>query len=613
MKKIAVFLLVALTVCACGVRIQSVEAVTRPETGLVLPPAAIQFLDTQEAYSALAPSSEAAPTTAVVYVGADGNAVDASGGTLDTLDGFVSKLNGNILPAFYVQDAAGADALNAYAQSSGITDGYVISDNPELITAVRNTSWRLRGILDSRDSQADLAQETALGELRAQVYSCGANIVLLANKALTKQSVTWLQNHIVTVFAQTDGSVREIFNAVSMGVYGVAAPDPSAVYETYRRFEGSAIQRSPVVAGHRGDPSMGENTVSSAQNAVALGADAIEFDIRLTKDGKAVVMHDETLTRTTDCTDTRKVNEMTLSEIQQYTVVRSSEKVPSLEDFFRAFRGTDTILVVELKSGEAELVACLKQLMDEYKIENNVVILTAYMSSAAEVRRILPQMPLMLLVSLDDTGMRYSAQYNSGISPQFFQYAASSEDAYRFMVRGIMVWSWTYTSKDTFDKAYLIGHMGLTCDLTGLGAAYRAEILPYDGYYVGVDAGNALSLSARILDATGTECGVTEDFIVLESTAELIRTDSGWYGSGDGYAYISFYTDNSNPGFRTYSAPVGVAIGNGQLPGEMPVTPPSAKGCGTVDFTSLGGLLLGGAILIAAAWAASNGKHARTA
>ena len=56
----------------------------------------------------------------------------------------------------------------------------------------------------------------------------------------------------------------------------------------------------PVIA-HRGNRAHApENTLEAFRQAVAAGADAIEFDLRLTKDGHVVVMHDATLDRTTD-------------------------------------------------------------------------------------------------------------------------------------------------------------------------------------------------------------------------------------------------------------------------------------------------------------------------
>jgi len=56
----------------------------------------------------------------------------------------------------------------------------------------------------------------------------------------------------------------------------------------------------PVI-GHRGDRAHApENTLESLQQAAALGVDAVEFDLRVSRDGALVVIHDETLERTTD-------------------------------------------------------------------------------------------------------------------------------------------------------------------------------------------------------------------------------------------------------------------------------------------------------------------------
>jgi len=57
--------------------------------------------------------------------------------------------------------------------------------------------------------------------------------------------------------------------------------------------------RRPVI-GHRGDRANApENTIEALTQAVALGADAVEFDIHLSRDGVPVVLHDDTLERTT--------------------------------------------------------------------------------------------------------------------------------------------------------------------------------------------------------------------------------------------------------------------------------------------------------------------------
>jgi glycerophosphoryl diester phosphodiesterase len=59
--------------------------------------------------------------------------------------------------------------------------------------------------------------------------------------------------------------------------------------------------RARPVIGHRGNRAHApENTLESLREAVALGVDAVEFDLRVSRDGSLVVMHDETLDRTTN-------------------------------------------------------------------------------------------------------------------------------------------------------------------------------------------------------------------------------------------------------------------------------------------------------------------------
>ena len=72
----------------------------------------------------------------------------------------------------------------------------------------------------------------------------------------------------------------------------------------------------PLVVGHRGaSADRPENTLESFRLAVAQGAGALELDVRLTRDGEAVVIHDATLDRTTDLRGL--VRERTLAELRR--------------------------------------------------------------------------------------------------------------------------------------------------------------------------------------------------------------------------------------------------------------------------------------------------------
>src|SRR5690349_1723944 len=71
----------------------------------------------------------------------------------------------------------------------------------------------------------------------------------------------------------------------------------------------------PVIA-HRGDSAhFPENTIPSFDRAIDLAADAIEFDLRVSRDGEIVIIHDPTVDRTTD--GAGAVSSLTLAELKR--------------------------------------------------------------------------------------------------------------------------------------------------------------------------------------------------------------------------------------------------------------------------------------------------------
>lgn len=100
--------------------------------------------------------------------------------------------------------------------------------------------------------------------------------------------------------------------------------------------------------GHRGAPGYsmrGENTVRSFWKAVYSGADAIEFDVRRSKDGRLVVIHDATIDRTTD--GKGKVRDFSYAELADYDA-GFGEKIPTLDEVLMTF-GQYCFLHIELK------------------------------------------------------------------------------------------------------------------------------------------------------------------------------------------------------------------------------------------------------------------------
>jgi len=112
---------------------------------------------------------------------------------------------------------------------------------------------------------------------------------------------------------------------------------------------------SIIVAGHRGWKSAyPENTLLAFQEALALGVDMLEFDLRFSKDKVVVVIHDETLDRTTN--GSGPVSDYTLAELKRldaggwFGKTYEGLKIPALEELCELLAAyPDVLLNVEVK------------------------------------------------------------------------------------------------------------------------------------------------------------------------------------------------------------------------------------------------------------------------
>ncbi len=99
---------------------------------------------------------------------------------------------------------------------------------------------------------------------------------------------------------------------------------------------------------HRGGivPGYPENTLAAYRRAISFGVDVIEIDLRGTRDGEVIVLHDETLDRTTD--GTGKVTDYTLGELKQLNA-GSGESIPSYTEVLNLVAGTGVKLLLDIK------------------------------------------------------------------------------------------------------------------------------------------------------------------------------------------------------------------------------------------------------------------------
>ncbi len=134
-----------------------------------------------------------------------------------------------------------------------------------------------------------------------------------------------------------------------------------------------------------------ENTLRAFRRAIELGADMIELDVHLSRDGYPVIMHDATVDRTTN--GTGYVRDKTLAELKELDAGKG-ERIPTLQEAMELVRGKCG-LYIELKEREAAGPVVDAIHAEEFR---DVIVASSDPYAVREVKRLDPEVPTSLLV-----------------------------------------------------------------------------------------------------------------------------------------------------------------------------------------------------------------------
>ena len=215
--------------------------------------------------------------------------------------------------------------------------------------------------------------------------------------------------------------------------------------------------RRPLVIGHRGNAAEApENTLAGFEQAIRLGVDLIEVDVRCTRDDAIVLIHNETVDDSTDGTGV--VAEMTLDEIRRLDAgahrgaAFRGERVPTLREALDPARG-HVLLNLDVK--DARAIPAMVAAVRDARMLDQVVVTGCTEGWAALVHaeeRRLPVLlnadePLTELAKRDVDAFVLEAVYRAigaGLRALNFSHklvgAPLVEAAHR---RGVAVWTWT--------------------------------------------------------------------------------------------------------------------------------------------------------------------------
>lgn len=165
------------------------------------------------------------------------------------------------------------------------------------------------------------------------------------------------------------------------------------------------ILKQTEIIAHRGASLYApENTLAAFELAIEQGADAIEFDVHLSKDEVPIIIHDDTIKRTTEVTTNIRIKDMTLAEIQSlsagswFSAKYSSEIIPTLEELLILVNHR-TILFLELKVTSPLLEQKTVDLLSEYDMLDQTVFLSTNRSQLQRIKEFNPDFPTLLLLS----------------------------------------------------------------------------------------------------------------------------------------------------------------------------------------------------------------------
>lgn len=244
---------------------------------------------------------------------------------------------------------------------------------------------------------------------------------------------------------------------------------PASLAERLRHRDGG-----PLVIAHRGGRTLApENTLAAARRALAAGADLWEFDVQLTRDAVPILLHDETLERTTDAAARFpdrapwRADAFTMEEVRTLDAGSwfslpdgsrpfAGERVPTLEEALRWTVATGLGVDVELKGTSRttflsrrgrRLAERTVALLRRFEVLPRAIVSSFDPALLRHVKRITPEVPcsLLLLALPRDpvaalVGARAAVPVNAvAIPPEAFR--AETAEALGQAGVGTLVWT----------------------------------------------------------------------------------------------------------------------------------------------------------------------------
>ncbi|MGC9132278.1 MAG: glycerophosphodiester phosphodiesterase [Candidatus Micrarchaeia archaeon] len=211
--------------------------------------------------------------------------------------------------------------------------------------------------------------------------------------------------------------------------------------------------------GHRGARGVvAENTIKSFEEAIKEGVNAVELDVRETKNKKLVVFHDEKVDKLTNAKG--YVRDFTLEEIKKLRVNGVGE-IPTLEEALDFLKNKKVKVLIEIKEPGTE--PKVLEEIKKRKMEKNCIIVSFYKEALEKVKQIDEKIETGLIFVKDkeaiENALKIKANY---ILPLYhFTHSSDIEKAHK---NGLKVIVWTINDKEEAKRFKEKGVDGIATD-----------------------------------------------------------------------------------------------------------------------------------------------------
>lgn len=575
--------------------------VTEPETRIAMAASVVTELRSTADLAKL--DAPALPSNVIIHIGQGLKVTDPTGKIeISSLDALLGKIGGRIIPGFYVKDEVTVDQLVDYLKTNSWEDASIVSDKGELIKRARSAYPIIRGILDF--SHVNNLSKDNLLDIRRQTVTSSARIAILPEKLSIKDNVSYLQERMLMVWANDMSNEKDkqvtLHHLITTGVNGIVTDSPSVQWNALEVYDkNTTLIRKPYIIAHRGMPSTSpENTIESNREGLDAGADFIENDMYLSKDGHIMIHHDGTLSATTN--GTGFIEDYTLEELKKLNANKPHPegfpdvKIPTLDEQIDLAIEKGAMIMAEIKTTNPKIIPAYVQLIKDKGAESIMNTMAFHDAQLKKMAELMPEMPLGFLTGgyANETNVSKSLRgtlkllqgLNTSFNTSYGGLGKNFMEAAKH--RGLVISPWTFNDKNAFIQFMGLGAFGITTDYSYYASDWAASIKAEKEKYV-LAKDESVTLAAVVQSYKGTQTTVVPELVLLDGQ-ELVALDGAKVTakkSGTVHALLRYTTamDNNNK-YDIYTAPISI-----QIPGQDGDGDDDSDGETTPDSSVAGG------------------------